>query len=381
MTRGWGGLPPAARLLLLRPDHLGDLLFVGPALALLHATRPDLRLTLLVGPWGRAVAERLPGGAAVETFAFPWFDRRPRASRLVTAARLWRQARRLRGRFDAALVLRDDDHVSAWLAAGAGLPLRAGHAHPALTPFFTHALERLPADRHSAALNLDLAAAILEREAPADGWDPAAEPLAFQILSQEEETATAWLAGLPHPPSGPVAIHPGAGAPVKRWRPEAWAALVHSLLPPGEGLVLTGSADEAALTAEVAALLPDRPVLDLAGRTTLGSLAAVYRRCRLVLGPDSGPLHLAVAVGSPSVHLFGPADPARFGPWGAAGRHRVVASTLDCAPCGRLDWEDLAAHPCVRDLEGPRVLAAARPLAQGVHPRGDAVGRAASGGL
>ena len=381
LAEGWGRLPTGARLLLLRPDHLGDLLFVGPALALLRAARPDLRLTLLVGPWGRAVAERLPGGAEVETFAFPWFDRRPRANRVVTAARLWREARRLRGRFDAALILRDDDHVSAWLAAWAGLPLRAGHAHSALVPFLTHVLERRPADRHSAALNLDLAAALVDREAPADDWDPAADPLVFDILPQEMEAAAALLAGWPHPPFGPVAIHPGSGAPVKRWRPEAWAALVQALLPPGEGLVLTGAAAEASLTAAVAALLPGRPVLDLAGRTSLGSLAAVYGRCRLVLGPDSGPLHLAVAVGSPSVHLFGPADPARFGPWGAAGRHRVVASTLDCAPCGRLDWEDLAAHPCVRDLEVPRVLAAARSLARGPAPRRDAVGRAAAGGL
>ena len=201
------------------------------------------------------------------------------------------------------------------------------------------------------------------------------------MLKAEAERARALLVGLPYRGAGPVAIHPGAGAPVKRWRPEAWAALVDSLLAPDEGLVLTGSAAEAPLTAELASLLTDRPVLDLAGRTDLGTLAAVYARCRLVMGPDSGPLHLAVAVASPSVHLFGPADAARFGPWGASARHRVVASTLDCAPCGRLDWEDLAAHPCVRDLDGLRVLAAARPLARDGGAGRDPVGRARLQGL
>ena len=110
LVPGWGRLPEGARLLLVRPDHLGDLLFVGPALRLLHQLRPDLRLSLLVGPWARSVAERLPGGATVETFAFPWFDRRPRGRRLAAIMRLWRQGRRLQGRFDAALILRDDDH-------------------------------------------------------------------------------------------------------------------------------------------------------------------------------------------------------------------------------------------------------------------------------
>ncbi len=380
LVPGWGRLPEGARLLLVRPDHLGDLLFVGPALRLLHQLRPDLRLSLLVGPWARSVAERLPGGATVETFAFPWFDRRPRGRRLAAIMRLWRQGRRLQGRFDAALILRDDDHGSAWMAAWGRLPLRAAHAHPALDPFVTHALPpRLPG-RHSAALNLDLTAALAGQNAPAGGWDPREQPLGFRVLPAEADRAAALLAGLPHPLSGPLAIHPGSGAPVKRWRPEAWAALVESLLPPGEGLVLTGSAGEASLTAELAARLADRPVLDLAGRTDLGTLAAVYDRCRLVLGPDSGPLHLAVAMAVPSVHLFGPADAARFGPWGPAARHRVVASTMDCAPCGRLDWEDLAAHPCVRDLEGLRVLAAARPLAQGHPPGRNAVERARTGG-
>ena len=100
---------------------------------------------------------------------------------------------------------------------------------------------RLPG-RHSAALNLDLTAALAGQNAPAGGWDPRDQPLGFRVLPAEEDRAAALLAGLPHPLSGPLAIHPGSGAPVKRWRPEAWAALGESLLPSGEGLGLTGSA-------------------------------------------------------------------------------------------------------------------------------------------
>jgi heptosyltransferase-2/heptosyltransferase-3 len=368
-------LPSHARVLLVRPDHLGDLLFVGPALSLLRRRRPDLALHLLVGPWAREVAAGLPGEARVETFAFPWFDRRPSGRAWEPCLRLWRGARALRGRFDAAVILRPDDHLSAWMAALAGIPLRVGHAHPHLRPFLTHDLPGAE-DGHAAARNLDLAAALTGDRAPPGGWDPVAHPLAFRMSAEGQRRAEALTAGA----APAVAVHPGSGAAVKRWRPEAWAEVVRAITSPGEPVLLTGGPGEAALTAELAALLPDRGPLDLAGRTDLAALAALQAGCRLVLGPDSGPLHLAVAAGVPTVHLFGPASAGRFGPWGPHRRHRVVASALDCAPCGHLAWDDLAAHPCIRDLEPGRVVAAARDLlasgpAPGPGPVGPGPGR------
>jgi ADP-heptose:LPS heptosyltransferase len=100
----------------------------------------------------------------------------------------------------------------------------------------------------------------------------------------------------------------------------------------------------------------------LAGETTLDQLAAVFRGCRLVLGLDSGPLHLAVAMGTPTVHLYGPVDVVTFGPWGAAERHRALTSDWPCIPCNRLDYADdsVPHHPCVREIGVEKVLAAAR---------------------
>jgi len=107
--------------------------------------------------------------------------------------------------------------------------------------------------------------------------------------------------------------------------------------------------------------LPSPPI-SLAGQTSLGVLAAVYRRCALVIGPDSGPLHLAVAVGAPTVHLYGPVDRRTFGPWGSPQRHAVVTSDWGCVPCNRLDWPErsLEEHGCVRDISLEQVLAATR---------------------
>ena len=108
----------------------------------------------------------------------------------------------------------------------------------------------------------------------------------------------------------------------------------------------------AELMEEPAEIIPDTP--------SMKCLGALLARADLVVGGDTGPLHLAVATGTPTVHLFGPADPARFGPWGPPDRHRVVATDLPCAPCGRLDWPDPADHPCVRTIALARVVAAGR---------------------
>ena len=125
--------------------------------------------------------------------------------------------------------------------------------------------------------------------------------------------------------------------------------------------MVTGGPDEQALAAAVVAAAGDG-VVNLAGQTPFGVLAALLAQASLVLGPDSGPLHLAVAVGAPTVHLFGPADPVRFGPWGPPARHRVLVSGWTCAPCGKLDWTDLPEHGCVRDITPAQVLEAARAL-------------------
>lgn len=347
-------LPAGPRVVLLRPDHLGDVLFVGPAVRRLRSAWPDAHVTLLVGPWSAPVAARLPGVDAVETLAFPWFDRRPKGPVWRPYTRLVRAARRLRRRFDVAVVLRDDDWWGAWLTALAGIPVRAGHADPAVLPFVTHSLPAAARPDHSAAAGVALVAALCGDGAPAT---PASDPLQLMVDAEDRTSAAALLAGA----GRPIAIHAGSGAPVKRWRAEAWAAVIAALAAPGEPVVLTGSDSERRLASDIAAQT-DRPVRNLAGRTELGTLAAVFARCRVVLGPDSGPLHLAVAVGTPTVHLFGPASACRFGPWGPPGRHAVVRADVPCVPCGRLDWPNPREHPCVRVIDPARVIVAARSL-------------------
>jgi ADP-heptose:LPS heptosyltransferase len=372
-------LPSAPRILVIRPDHLGDLLFTTPALRVLRQHHPDARITALVGPWGAAVLSNNPHVDEVVALPFPGFSRRPKLSPWQPYGLLHRWARRLRGGYDLAFILRFDHWWGALLAYLAGVPQRVGYAVSedlgelgrGVASFLNCAV-LYSAGRHEVEQNLRLV------DWKSVDWEsanwapqnknqftnlPIYHPLEFHIPKR----AAAW-AGALFQTNCPIAIHPGAGAAVKLWRVERWAAVADALTDEvgvksqGDAprIVLTGSQAERSLCLEIAGQMK-APARVMAGETTLGQLAALFSRCRMVLGPDSGPLHLAVAVGTPTVHLYGPVDRATFGPWGPPERHRALVSAWPCIPCNRLDYgsDALAHHPCVREIGVNEVLTAA----------------------
>lgn len=348
------------RVLLIRPDHLGDVLLATPAFEALRAAWPDAHVTALVGPWAEAVARRNPYLDAVLTLPFPGFTRAAPASLLAPYALARREAERLRAyRFDAAVVLRFDHWWGALLAALARIPLRLGYGVAEVAPFLTTALP-LARATHATRLNLDLIATLTGRTFDVTPGQP---PTRFPLSDAEREAAAHWLAarGIGDAETL-VAIHPGAGAAVKLWTGQAWGAVADALAADGARILLTGSAAEAALTAEVAAHTR-AAVVDAAGATELPLLAALLAHCALVLGPDAGVLHLATAVGTPTVRLYGPIDPRQFGPWGDPAQHRVVLADppLACQFCERLDYNEteLPLHPCVRWITTAQTLKAA----------------------
>jgi heptosyltransferase-2/heptosyltransferase-3 len=343
-------------VLLIRPDHLGDVLFLTPGLRAIREAMPGARITLMVGPWSADVVRDNPDADAILTCPFPGFERQPKTSAVAPYRLLADTARRLRqAAFDTAVALRFDHWWGAWLAAEAGIPVRIGYDTPETRPFLTNAVAYSP-DRHEVLQN----ARLLQTLAPDVPADPG--PTRYAVSESDREWADAWLGARSVSMAQPlVAIHPGAGAAVKQWPSERWAAIAGRLITEcGAQVLLTGVAAERALVDEVKRSL-GRPVLDAAGRTSLGQLAALLARCSLVLGSDSGPLHLAVAIGAPTVHLYGPVDAAKFGPWGEAGRHLVVQTGWPCAPCNRLDWGagDLAAHGCIPAIGEDQVWRAA----------------------
>ena len=356
------GMPPPRSVLLIRPDHLGDMLFLTPGLRALREHLAETRITVLAGSWSARVLESNPAVDTVLTCTFPGFERQPKRSFSAPYRTLLQQAQQLRAqRFDAAVVLRFDHWWGAWLAAAASIPRRIGYDWPETQPFLT---ETLP--YHSGRHEVEQNGALLAHLAQAPEWPLG--PTSFAVTAEDRKWAEDWLAGRGVEFSIPlVAIHPGAGAAVKQWPIDRWADSAGRLIAAtGARLVLTGSSAERPLTQALSAALA-QPVLDAAGETSLGQLAALQERCALVLGSDCGPLHLAVAMRVPTVHLYGPVSPAKFGPWGDSDRHIVLTSGWSCAPCNRLDWrtETLGQHQCMAAITPDQVLRAALSLVEG----------------
>ncbi len=343
-------------LLLIRPDHLGDLILWLPAVKALREARPEARLTALVGPWAEPALALVPWVDDIITFELPYFARRPKTDPAEPYRILLGLARRLRAfKFDVALNFRPDFWWGALLAAAAGIPERVGFNLRRVTPFLTRAVPFDP-EEHQVVVNLRLIdeGLGLGLRPP---FGPDLYPLVWPAHPGAAEAAEVWVKA--HVPGRPrVGLVVEAGAPVKAWRREAWVGLGRALTREfGATLVVAAGPGRAGalgpLAAELGARLAALPV---------GVLAEVFRRCDLVVGLDSGPLHLAVAVGTPTVGLFGPVSPGRFGPWGPPERHRVVMADYPCAPCNRLDYRpgELPAHLCLRLLPLDPVLGAVR---------------------
>ncbi len=361
----------APRILLVRPDHLGDLLLATPVLDALKEQLPEAHITMMVGPWSSEIVARHPAIDRLITCPFPGFQRAPQKA-LAPYFLLVKAARQLRRQhYDLAINLRPDFWWGAALLYLACIPRRVGYALAPGKPFLTHALP-FQSPEHATRSNLRLASAglaLLGAQPLPEPFTSAAYPLRFEPRPEER----AWVAerlrkeGI-DTETPVVVIHPGSGAAVKLWRAEAWAYIANTLTKalttatPAR-IILTGSKSEQSLLMEIAQSMTTLPVTIT--DATVGQLAALLGRAMLVLGVDSGPLHLAVAQGTPTVAIFGPTDARIFGPWGEARQHLVVASQLrcpgcPCIPCGRLDFspDELAAHPCVRNIPEQSVLAA-----------------------
>ena len=326
------------RVLLLRPDHVGDVLLSAPAVALLRQSLPRAELTYLVGPWSEEAARHGPSVDRLETLDFPGFTRRAKANVVEPYFVLAQAARQLRaGAYDMAVVLRPDHWWGALMALAAGIPLRVGTRLPETTGLLTHAREPQP---HEHAAQQTVAVARLALAAV--GRESAAidDPVQFVVSEgARAEAECLWRqAGLEG--KAVIAIHPSAGAPLKSWPIGNWARLAYELIDDRVAVVLVGAPSDASLLSGIAARVPKH--VTIACGQSLSVSAAMYARSKLVISVDSGAGHLAAAVGTPTVRLYGPAPPEVFGPWPPRADQRVlITNSLSCAPCGHLE-----APPC-----------------------------------
>lgn len=349
------------RVLVVRPDHLGDLLLTLPAVGALRQALPGADITVAAPDAALAAARLCPDIDHTLAVAFPPMaeplDRTgwPVASACVGAE--------LRGRFDVAILPRPDDPWSGHLVAAAGVPQRIGYDAARTRPFLTHAIP-LPGREHvvaTAARAVAAATALLGAAEPIEIGQP--RPVRLVTTDAHEREADRVLDRCRD--RAQLVLHPGSGWMLKNWSEEDWGRVACALAERhGCAPLVTGSEGERGLVEAVVAASEGR-ARGLAGELSLGGLTALYRRVRVVAGVDSGPVQLAALLGTPVVALFGPADPLVFGPWCPEERRRIVRIALPCSPCGNLLDPPCGARrrpACVAGIRVGAVVAAIEDL-------------------
>jgi heptosyltransferase-2/heptosyltransferase-3 len=312
-----------------------------------------------VGPWSAQVLANYPEVDRVLTLPFPGFSRAPKkglSSPYEQAIRASRMLRRIG--YTSAVILRPDHWWGAMLAHMAGVPQIIGYNLPDVATFLTDKIRY--EFQHVVIQNLRLVeywtGIVPQRDIQ----------YYFPLDPRDEHYIDGYLSEWGVEPQMPlVCIHAGSGTKVKQWDAEKWAQVGDTLADQWDAAIaLTGSEAEIPLVEQVASHMQHRPIM-MAGDTRVGQLGALFARAKVVLGSDSGPMHLAAAVGVPTVTLYGPANPTEFGSWGPMTRNIMLMSDIGCRPCGILDWssDDPANHPCVKEITVGRVLEAARRAA------------------
>ena len=345
------------RILLVRLGAVGDCVHVLPALAALRARLPRAHIAWLVEDKAASLIRghpHLDEVIVLERRRWARDSRRPwsfprTVLGVVSTARSLRKRR-----FDVALDFQGNCRSGLWALLSGARP-RFGFAGPTQREanyLFMNRHIRPPANRtHKVEKNLSLIRAIGIAGGEAAPVLPPAE--------DEAETMGLWLRQ--HSPTHrrPVfAIHPGVSAFgfFKRWPSQAYARLVRRISEAGMEAILTWGPGERREVERIREAAGGRGIVGPETRSLL-ALVELLRRCDLFIGSDSGPLHLASAVGTPTVALFGPKDPSRYGPYGAPAR--VVRSGVDCSPCDRRSCKDPV---CMTTLGPERVFQAALSL-------------------
>lgn len=339
----------AERVLIVAPNWLGDAVMALPALSAVRRHWPDAHLAVAARPSIAplfAMVDGVDEVIALETTAG------------LGAVRRWRRDahRLMEGRFDMALAL-PNSFVAAWILARAGIPERAGYAADLRARLLTRAVPRPRTFSHQADYYLALVGAL--------GMAPASTYARVNVPEAARQPALQLLAAEGLAPAAPfVAMAPGAAyGKAKQWPPGRFAELAvraHEAL--GMRTVLVGTRSDAGVCAEIVRaarrLAPEAPVpADLSGRTDLPALASVLSAARTVVANDSGAMHLAGAVGTPVVAIFGSTNeqqtrPLTSGPDDAPPR--LVTHPVWCRPC--MLRECPIDHRCMRGISAEVVV-------------------------
>ncbi|MCM2307882.1 MAG: putative lipopolysaccharide heptosyltransferase III [Sulfuritalea sp.] len=349
------------RALVIKLRHHGDVLLATPVISTLQRIAPQCEVDALAYADTAPMLDGHPALAQLHLIDRNW---KRQGLRRQSAAE-WRLIQALRARHYDLVVHLSVHTRGAWLVRllrprwSVAPKFRAGfwatsfsHLYPAQSD----------PQRHTVETNLDSLRAL--------GMEPAAADKRVIMVpgAAAEARVAALLAQRGLAAGGFIHIHPASRWAFKCWPAARVAALCDALAAKGWPIVLSSAPDanEKALIAEVAAARAGNagvqaPTIDLSGQLSLKELAALTAQARLFVGVDSAPMHIAAAMGTPVVAIFGPSGDQEWGPWGAG--HRVVASnTHPCRPCGMAGCNDSKVSDCLTTLPVVQVLAACNEL-------------------
>jgi len=320
-VRGGRRLPTEGieRVLIRGTNWIGDVVMTLPAVAAVRKMWPRARISILAKPWVAEVYRLSPDVDEIIPFEEP--------GRHAGIPGKWRLAGELRReRFDCAILLQNAIEA-AIIARLAGIPLRVGYNSDGRGALLTHSVRRIPEIRrvHQIDYYLAMIAAV--------GCPAADRDIRLSPGSDYAATAESLFTQYGLEPNRPlIGIAPGAAfGPAKKWFPERFAAVVDRLIDDiGAQTVLFGSTGDRESTTAVAQSAR-HPLTDVAGKTTLREAIAVIARCNLFLSNDSGLMHIAGALGIPTIAIFGSTNPATTSP--AGKKSVVIHHDVECAPC------------------------------------------------
>jgi heptosyltransferase-3 len=353
-------LAAVRRVLVIKLRHHGDVLLTSPLFSALQQHGPHLEIDALVYRDTQEMLTLHPAIHQVLTIDRGWKHQG-----------LWRQMRAELGllrqlrqrRYDLVITLTEHNRA-AWLVR----LLRPRYAVGPQGDYgrffrksFSHRYLQVPGNRrHTIEIHLDALRRL--------GIYPNEQQKFLTLVPGHNAEATlgAKLAQLDLQPGRYILLHPTSRWSFKSWTVDNMAALINVLSARGLPLLLSAapSAEEMAMIAAIEARL-QRPVASLAGCLSLKELAAAIAGARLYIGVDSVPMHIASAMGTPCVALFGPSGDIEWGPWQVD--HRVVSSPVSCRPCGNAGCGGGWRSACLEGIPLQQVLSAVDELL-GAHP-------------
>ncbi|MCU0607684.1 MAG: glycosyltransferase family 9 protein [Candidatus Edwardsbacteria bacterium] len=317
-------LPPCPSFLVIRNDHIGDVVLATPVTGALRERFPGCRITWLVQPDAAPLLRADERICEVLTMVPPWFDRYG-TGRLDAVRRVWSAVRALRRRrFDAVIELRGDIRNIIWLGRCAtSAPVISYQDATAGRGWVDY--PHLYADGPEIASNLRLLEPLgieIKMQSPVLCWTKAMTTAVVAVLKSQGVDPVRPL----------IVVHPGSGAPwrYRRWPVERFNALCRAIEREYEvQLVVTGSASEADLAQQAAQGLKRATVL--AGRLRIEQIPILLSMSRLLVSNDTATVHMAAATGTPAVVLWGPGDRRKFAH--SVRTMRIVSADPSCSPC------------------------------------------------